>query len=60
MNKRQWHDLIWWLEELAETQRADDVWVVPLNPNYTIEEQMLIAYYIEHFEELKHFNEEEV
>ena len=38
-------------------RRDDDVWVVPLNPNYTIEEQMLIAYYIEHFDEI---NEKEV
>ena len=37
--------------------RRDDVWVVPLNPNYTIEEQMLIVYYIEHFDEI---NEKEV
>ena len=57
MSKRQWHDLIWWLEELAEMRRDDDVWVVPLNPNYTIEEQMLIAYYIERFDEM---NEKEV
>jgi len=54
-----WHDLIWWLEELAEMRRADDVWVVPLNPNLSLDEQMLVAYYIQHPEEFNIFDEKE-